>query len=91
MTESSDTSDTPAKPQDYAGLRAELSALADDFAPVITELWPRLEDHKHRWADCGWANRQKTGPLKVDWPDVGCRPPVRGRVDRGGGHGASTC
>ena len=42
MTESSDTSDTPAKPQDYAGLRAESAALADDFTPVITELWPRL-------------------------------------------------
>jgi hypothetical protein len=28
MTESSDTSDTPAKPHDYAGLRAELAALA---------------------------------------------------------------
>jgi hypothetical protein len=27
MTESSDTSDTPAKPQDYAGLRAELAML----------------------------------------------------------------
>jgi hypothetical protein len=26
MTESSDTSDTPAKPQDYAGLRTELAA-----------------------------------------------------------------
>ena len=49
MTESSDTSDTPAKPQDYAGLRAELAALADDFTPVIIELWPRLEDHKYRW------------------------------------------
>ncbi len=49
MTESSDTSDTPAKPQDYAGLRAELAALANDFTPVITELWPRLEDHKYRW------------------------------------------
>jgi hypothetical protein len=31
MSESSDTSDTPAKPQDYAGLRAELATLADDF------------------------------------------------------------
>lgn len=49
MTESSDTSDTPAKPQDYAGLRAELAALADDFTPVSTELWPCLEDHKYRW------------------------------------------
>lgn len=46
MTESSDNSDTPAKPQDHAGLRAELAALADDFTPLITELWPRLEDHK---------------------------------------------
>jgi hypothetical protein len=42
MTESSDTSDTPAKPQDYAGLRAELAMLVDDFSPVINELWPRL-------------------------------------------------
>ena len=49
LTESADTSDIPAKPQDYAGLRAELNALADDFTPVITELWPRLEDHKYRW------------------------------------------
>jgi hypothetical protein len=49
MTEPSDTSDTPAKPQDYAGLRTELAALAEDFTPVITELWPRLEDHKYRW------------------------------------------
>lgn len=47
MTESSDTSDTPAKPQDYAGLRAELAMLVDDFSPVINELWPRLEDHKY--------------------------------------------
>ena len=49
MTESCDTSDTPAKPQDYAGLRAELATLANDFTPLITELWPRLEDHKYRW------------------------------------------
>jgi hypothetical protein len=49
MTESSDTSDTPAKPQDYAGLRAELATLVNDFSPVINELWPRLEDHKYRW------------------------------------------
>ena len=31
MTESSDTSDTPDKPQNYAGLRAELATLVDDF------------------------------------------------------------
>ena len=49
MTESSDNLGYPAKPQDYAGLRAELAALADDFTPVIAELWPRLEDHKYRW------------------------------------------
>jgi hypothetical protein len=49
MTESSDTSDTPAKPQDYAGLRIELASLVDDFSPLINELWPRLEDHKYRW------------------------------------------
>jgi hypothetical protein len=45
MTESSDTSDTPTKPQDYTGLRAELTTLVEEFTPVITELWPRLEDH----------------------------------------------
>lgn len=49
MTDSSDAPDTPAKSQDYAGLRAELASLAGDFTPVITELWPRLEDHKYRW------------------------------------------
>jgi hypothetical protein len=42
-------SDTPARPQDYAALRAELAELTNDFTPVITELWPRLEDHKYRW------------------------------------------
>ena len=45
MTRSSDTADTPAKPQDYAGLRAELATLVDDFTPLISKLWPRLEDH----------------------------------------------
>jgi hypothetical protein len=49
MTESSDTSDGPAKPQDYAGLRAELATLVNDFSPLINDLWPRLEDHKYRW------------------------------------------
>jgi hypothetical protein len=49
MTESSDTSDMPAKPQDYAGLRAELATLYRDFSTLINELWPRLEDHKYRW------------------------------------------
>jgi len=49
MTESSDTADTPAKPQDYTRLRAELATLVDDFTPLISELWPRLEDHKYRW------------------------------------------
>ena len=49
VTESSDTSDRPAKPQDYAGLRAELATLVNDFSPLINELWPRLEDHKYRW------------------------------------------
>ena len=31
MNESSDTSDKPVKPQDYAGLRAESAELVDDF------------------------------------------------------------
>jgi hypothetical protein len=33
----------------YAGLRIELDELANEFTPVITKLWPRLEDHKYRW------------------------------------------
>ena len=37
MTESSDASDTPAKPQDYAGLRTELATLVND-----SEVGPRL-------------------------------------------------
>jgi hypothetical protein len=49
MNDRSDMSDTPSRPQDYAGLRAELAESAGDFTPVITELWPRLEDHKYRW------------------------------------------
>lgn len=49
MTESSYASNTPAKPQDYAGLRTELATLVNDFAPLINELWPRLEDDKYRW------------------------------------------
>jgi hypothetical protein len=49
MTESSDTSDRTAKPQDYARLRAELATLVNDFLPLINELWPRLEDHKYCW------------------------------------------
>lgn len=49
MTEPSSTAGTPRKPLDYAGLRAELDALANEFTPVITKLWPRLEDHKYRW------------------------------------------
>jgi hypothetical protein len=49
LTEPSDTSDTPRKPQDFAGLRAELDDLANEFTPVIGKLWPRLEDHKYRW------------------------------------------
>jgi hypothetical protein len=48
MTESSDALDTPAKPQDYAGLRTALSTLVNDFTPLINELWPRLDGHKDR-------------------------------------------
>jgi hypothetical protein len=42
MTESSSASDMSAKPQNYAGLRAELATLVDDFTPGVNELWPRL-------------------------------------------------
>jgi hypothetical protein len=45
VTESSETSDTPAKPQDYASLRAELAKLVNDFTPVINELWPPGRPH----------------------------------------------
>ncbi len=55
MNEPFDTSDTPARPQDYAGLLAELAELTNDFTPVITELWPRLEDHKYRWELHGYG------------------------------------
>jgi hypothetical protein len=34
MNEPSDMSDTSARPQDYAGLRAELTELAGNFTPV---------------------------------------------------------
>jgi hypothetical protein len=49
LTESSDSPNPLDKPQDYAGLRAELQRLAIDYDPMMAELWPRLEDHKHRW------------------------------------------
>jgi hypothetical protein len=55
MTESSDTSDTPAKPQDYAGLRAELAMLVDDFSPVIDDLWPRLHPWHHPELNDHWT------------------------------------
>ena len=54
MTESSDTSDTPDKPQNYAGLRAELATLVDDFSPPHQRAWPRLEEHKYRWELRHW-------------------------------------
>jgi hypothetical protein len=49
LTESSNSPDPLAKPQDYDGLRAELQSLAIDYDPVMAKLWPRLQDHKHRW------------------------------------------
>jgi hypothetical protein len=30
-------------------LRTELDTPVNDFAPLINELWPRLEGHKSRW------------------------------------------
>lgn len=30
-------------------MRTELATLVNDFAPLINELWPRLEGHKYRW------------------------------------------
>ena len=55
MTESFDTPDTPAKPQDFAGLRTELATLVHDFSPRMNELRPRLEDHKYRWELHGYG------------------------------------
>jgi hypothetical protein len=49
MTESSDMSDMPTKPQDFVSLRAELTALVSDFTPVIAEFWPRLESPWEMW------------------------------------------
>ena len=49
MNEPSDRPDASARPQDYAGLRAELAELVNDFLPVADELWPRLQDHKYLW------------------------------------------
>lgn len=65
MTESSDTSDTPARPQDYTGLRAELTTLVNDFTPLITKLWPRLEDHKYRWELNSYGLPEGYGKLVV--------------------------
>ena len=42
MTESSDASDTPAKPQDYAGLPTELATLVNDFAPLSQSPGPSM-------------------------------------------------
>jgi len=49
MTESNDAPNSQPKPQDYAGLRAQLDGLARDFLPLMNDLWPRPEDHKYRW------------------------------------------
>jgi hypothetical protein len=49
MNETSDVPVESGKPDDYAGLRAELAQLVDEFEPVLTGIWPRLEDHKYRW------------------------------------------
>jgi hypothetical protein len=49
MNETSDVPVEPGKPEDYGGLCAELAQLVDEFEPVLTDLWPRLQDHKYRW------------------------------------------
>jgi hypothetical protein len=49
MTESSDASDTPAKPQDYAGFAHRISHARQRFRTLINEPWPRLEGHAYRW------------------------------------------
>jgi hypothetical protein len=42
MKEPSERPDALARPQNYTGLRAELTELASDFTSLITELWPHL-------------------------------------------------
>jgi hypothetical protein len=49
LTEASNPSGPPAKPQDYSGLRDELRTLTTDYEPFIAKLWPRIEDNKYRW------------------------------------------
>jgi len=49
MNKPAAVADRPARPQDFARLRAGLAQLASDFTLMITELWPRLEDRKFRW------------------------------------------
>jgi hypothetical protein len=41
--------------KDYAGLRAELAMLVDDFSPVIDELWPRLHPWHHPELNDHWT------------------------------------
>ncbi|WJR34210.1 hypothetical protein P3F83_01815 [Mycobacteroides immunogenum] len=38
-----------AKPQDFAGLKAELAELTNDILPLAHDLRLRLEDNKYRW------------------------------------------
>jgi hypothetical protein len=45
----SDMPDPSVRPLDYAGLRAEVDSLAEDFIPVIGKFWPRVDDCKYRW------------------------------------------
>jgi hypothetical protein len=49
MNETSDVLVEPGKPEDYGGLCVELAQLVDEFEPLLSDLWPRLQDHKYRW------------------------------------------
>lgn len=60
----------PRQTTGLRGLRAEVAALADDFTPVITELWPRLEDHKGAPAfGHGFGHQTLRNPL--EWAGCG--------------------
>jgi hypothetical protein len=70
MTESDEALDTPAKPQDYAGLRTELATLVSDFAPSLNHLM----NHYHIRAGRSIATATLVAPRRRIRSEVG--PPL---------------